>query len=260
MIWLLDKLPLWAMFGLTVVLVLASVEIGFRLGTWRHKVRVEEKESAASTLGTATLGLLAFMLAFTFGLASSRYDDRRFVVLEESNAIGTAYLRTGFLPEAQREPSRALLRAYAEQRIAATRPGQLDTAIRRAERIQGELWTLATAAMNSDRRAVSVGLYVDALNAVIDVHSKRIVMGVRSGIPWAIWSALYLLTFAAMGAIGYKDGISGTSRTPAVLPLALGFSIVLWLIADLDRPAQGSLTADQHTMESLRRSMGQTPD
>ena len=260
MIWLLGKLPLWAMFGVTIVLVLASVEIGYSLGAWRHRVREEEKESVASTLGTATLGLLAFILAFTFGMAASRYDDRRFAVLEESNAIGTAWLRTGFLPEAQREPSRALFRAYAEQRLAALGKGKLDAAIAESERIQGELWKLATAAMNANQRSVAIGLYVDALNAVIDVHSKRIVMGIRSEIPSTIWFALYLLTFVGMGAIGYHAGLSGTSRTPAVVPLAIGFSVVLWLIADLDRPMQGTLQADQHTMETLRRSMVAPPE
>jgi hypothetical protein len=46
----------------------------------------------------ATLGLLAFILAFTFGLAAARFDTRRQVVLDEANAIGPTYLRAACFP------------------------------------------------------------------------------------------------------------------------------------------------------------------
>ena len=45
------------------------------------------------------LGLLALLLGFTFSMAVDRFDARRAVVLEEANAIGTAYLRTQVLDE-----------------------------------------------------------------------------------------------------------------------------------------------------------------
>ena len=64
----------------------------------------------------ATLGLLAFILAFTFGLAASRFDSRMQVLLDEANAIGTTYLRAGMLPE-QGKQIRALLREYADARL-----------------------------------------------------------------------------------------------------------------------------------------------
>jgi hypothetical protein len=109
--------------------------------------------------------------------------------------------------------------------------------------------------MNGHPESEAISLYVDALNAVIDVHSKRILIAVRSRVPSIIWLALYLLTACAMGAIGYHAGLSGTTRTPAVLSLAIGFALILWLIADLDRPQQGLLRVDQHSMQSLRDSM-----
>jgi hypothetical protein len=43
----------------------------------------------------ATFGLLAF----TFGLAATRFDTKRQVLLDEANAIGATYLRAGMLPE-----------------------------------------------------------------------------------------------------------------------------------------------------------------
>src|SRR5215470_13338872 len=95
----LDALPLWALFISILVVVLLSVECGYRLGKYRRGRHEEEKEAPLGTMVAATLGLLAFILAFTFGLAAARFDARRQVLLDEVNAIGTTYLRAGMLPE-----------------------------------------------------------------------------------------------------------------------------------------------------------------
>ena len=105
----LDALPLWALFIFILVVVLLSVEGGYRLGKYRRSRREEEKEAPLGTMVGATLGLLAFILAFTFGLAAARFDSRRQVLLDEANAIGTTYLRAGMLPE-RGEQIRGLLR------------------------------------------------------------------------------------------------------------------------------------------------------
>ena len=85
---LIDALPLWAIFPITVALALLSVEFGYRFARYRQRMSGEEKEAAVGGMVGATLGLFAFMLAFTFGFASSRYQDRRQIVLSEANAIG----------------------------------------------------------------------------------------------------------------------------------------------------------------------------
>ena len=73
----------------------------------------------------ATLALLAFILAFTFGLAGSWFDVRRRLVIDEANAIGTTYLRAGMLPEPHRSDVRDLLREYVDVRLEAIKPGKL---------------------------------------------------------------------------------------------------------------------------------------
>jgi len=107
----LDVFPLWGLFLTVVVLVLAAIEGGYRLGSCRHRQSGREKEAPVGAMVGATVGLLAFMLAFTFGMAASRFDTRKQLVLDEANAIGTTYLRTAMLPEG-RDEIRALLRSY----------------------------------------------------------------------------------------------------------------------------------------------------
>src|SRR5689334_20562394 len=93
-----DALPLWALFGLILLLVVASVEAGIWLGM-RRRALCDLEQNPVSAMVGAALGLLAFMLAFTFSLAADRYETRRNLVLEESNAIGTTWLRASTLPE-----------------------------------------------------------------------------------------------------------------------------------------------------------------
>src|SRR4051794_38485293 len=95
----LDWLPLWAFFGTTVALTFLAVEAGFRLGRWRQGRSEHEREAPVGAIVGASLALLGFLLAFTFGMAASRFDTRRELVLDEANAIGTTYLRATLLSE-----------------------------------------------------------------------------------------------------------------------------------------------------------------
>jgi heme/copper-type cytochrome/quinol oxidase subunit 2 len=81
----IDALPLWGLFIAILVVVLVSVECGYRLGKYRRARHEQEKEAPVGTMVGATLGLLAFILAFTFGLAAARFDTRRQVLLDGAN-------------------------------------------------------------------------------------------------------------------------------------------------------------------------------
>src|SRR5205085_8803080 len=103
-------------------------ECGYRLG---HRIEgiEDEQDTPLDEMVVATLGLLAFLLAFTFGLAATRYDTRRQLLLDEANAAGTTYLRAAMLPEGGAE-IRSLLRQYVDIRLDAARKGDLANQIR----------------------------------------------------------------------------------------------------------------------------------
>jgi hypothetical protein len=250
----LDSLPLWALFGATVALVLLAIEAGFRLGRWRQRGAEHERETPVGAIVGAILGLLAFLLAFTFGMAASRFDTRRELVLDEANAIGTTYLRAALLPEPQRAEVRALLRDYVDLRLEAVQPGKAAAALERSEELQGRLW--AQAVTVAEKRPTPItGLFVQSLNEVIDLHSKRVTLGLRNRIPVTIWGALYWTAILAMAGVGYHAGLTSANRTLATLALAVTFSGVLWLIADLDRPQEGLLKVSQQAMIDLQKSL-----
>ena len=131
----LDLLPIWGVFLATMAVVLLAVEGGFRLGQYRRRRSEQEDRPPVGEMVAATLALLAFMLAFTFGLAASRFDVRRGLVIDEANAIGTTYLRAGLLPEPHRSDVRSLLREYVDVRLEAVQPGKLSRSIGRSEEL-----------------------------------------------------------------------------------------------------------------------------
>jgi len=254
----LDFLPLWAVFVCTAALTLGSLEVGFRIGRRRASLADPEKESSAGAMAAASLALLAFLLAFTFQFAASRFEARRTIQLDEVNAIGTTWLRARTLPEPERSVARGWLREYVENRIDLVRSGDLDGAIRRSLELQSRLWESA-GALAERSPSIMVGLYLQALNQVIDLHTTRVSEALRVRIPGVIWVTLYLLTGLAMLEMGYQTGLSGRRRPLSVLPFALGFAAVILLIADLDRLQEGWLRVSQQPMVELLESMTESP-
>ncbi len=250
----LDALPLWALFLVIVTLVLCAIEGGYRLGGYRRGRAEHEKDAPVGAMVGATLGLLAFMLAFTFGMASSRFDSRKSLVLDEANAIGTTYLRAAMLPDG-RDEVRGLLRDYVDARLATVRTGEMAEGVRRAEDLQSQLWTRAAAVGQQHPNSIVVGLFVESLNEVIDLHARRVTAGLRNRIPGAIWVVLFTLAMLSLGAMGYHSGLVGTARSLAVIAVALAFSAVIGLVVDLDRPQEGTLRVSQQALIDVQRSM-----
>lgn len=251
----LDFMPLWALFGLTITVVLLSLEVGFRVGRRRAALADPEKESSAGAMASASLALLAFLLAFTFGFAASRFEVRRTILIDEVNAIGTTYLRSRTLPEAERPAARTLLREYVDVRLEGARSGDVDAAVRRSVEIQDRLWEQAAALAERSPASIVLGLYLQTLNEMIDLHTKRIAESVRVRVPPIVWLALYSLTVLAMGEVGFQTGLGGRRRPLSTPAFALAFAIVILLIADLDRPQEGSIRVSQQAMLELQQSM-----
>jgi hypothetical protein len=157
-----DAFPIWALYLFTAAAVLLSIEAGWRLGNWRRQRSQEEKEAPIGSAVGATLGLLAFLLAFTFGMAASRFDNRKQIVLQEANAIGTTYLRTDFLPESLRQEARDLLREYTALRAGGAASFMSREGMARASAIHDRLWAIAASAAANDD-TVSTGLFIQSL-------------------------------------------------------------------------------------------------
>src|SRR5262245_37590083 len=252
---LLDALPLWVLFIATLTVGLLSFEGGFWVGKrWRRRTEKEQEIVVRGLIG-GMLGLEAFMLAFTFGAAAAHYDARRQAVIDEANAIRTAYLRADFLPEPHRAEIRNLLREYVDVRLEGVRSGKIEPAIARSEELHNQLWLQATASREKTPSPAFVTQFVQSLNEIFALHTRRVIAGTEFRIPNVIWIVLYAITALAAASIGYHSGFTGRSRPLVALAIILAFSAVIFLIQDLDRPLYGILRVSQRALVDLRRTM-----
>jgi hypothetical protein len=254
----LDVLPIWAMYLLIVLLGLLVVEAGFRLGRYWKKRTGQAKQDNVNSLVGATLALLAFLLVFMIGIASNRFDNRRQLVVAEANAIGTAYLRAGYLDEPDRTDIRNLLREYVDVRLeAAADDAKIPQARARSEAIHTEMWTRAEAMARAHPDSDMGAIFIESLNAVIDLHTERIV-AVFNRIPINIWLAIFFVAFLTLAMVGFSNGLGDSRNFFAQLALILVFSAVILLIVDLDRPGEGFLQVSQQPLIDLQQQLHST--
>ena len=254
----LDYLPFSVIFAFTVVFVFLSILGGIRLGA--IKKQPEESEASIGSIVGASLGLLAFLLAFTFNMTANRYDQRKQLLMDEVNAIATVYRRAGMLPQSSAAEARTLLREYLELRVQLVHePHRLMDAIARSDEIQNQLWSEMEKTIAQERVSISHSLYIQSLNQMFEVHAKRVTVGLQFRIPDAIWFGLYLITAMAMVTVGYQSSLAKRRRYPVYLVLAIAFSAVIVMIADLDRAAGGAIRLSQQPLVELHQKLSELP-
>ncbi len=250
---LLDSIPSWALYVLIVLIMLVMAEAGFRLGRWwAGRSDAETDESASSVVG-ATLAFLAFLIVFQTGIAADRFDTRRQLVVEEGKAVGTAYLRAGFLPESDQTEIRKLLEEYVDIRLAAAAgTSTVESVVARSEEIHAELWDITQPAALADPGSELIVGFVESINQVIEVHADR-VAAVLNRFPPSIWLAIFFVAALSVSVVGFHTGLDGERNLVAVMALVLVTSAVIMLIVDLDRPQEGLLQVSQQTLIDLQQ-------
>lgn len=253
----LDLTPLWALFCGAVLTVAGSIFVGLRIGNaMRHK---GIKESVGTTVGAA-LGLLAFMLGFTFNMTADRFDVRKQLFINEISAISTSYLRAGFLPAPYDREIRQLLRDYVRERTVDYADQEaLQTAIKRSETIHQRMWSLIEIMNHEQPLTMAAGLLVRSLNEVIDLHTQRVVVGLQFRIPSTIWIGLFAVTLLTMMLVGYQCAQQRQKQHAVNAVLAIIFAAVVTLIMDLDRAASGSGRVNQQPWLDLQSQLETWP-
>src|SRR5574338_1405645 len=144
MLRLFAEMPIGGVFLVTLLLVMASVEVGYRWAVRRRQSRKREEEAPVGAMVGAALGLLAFLLTFTFGIAADAFHARKVALMQEANAIRMTYLLADVIPEAQRAEIRAVLRQYVDERLRWT-GGEADAPGASARELLDRLWRSAAA-------------------------------------------------------------------------------------------------------------------
>jgi hypothetical protein len=223
--------------------MLLLLEIGRRIGRRRLAQDPEGATVGVGAVEGAVFGLLALLVAFTFSGAVARFDTRRQLIVEEANAIGTAYLRLDLLPTAAQPPLRAAFRQYVTARLAMYR--QLANveatrqALGRAATLQTELWTQAVAGTREpDAHPDAAKLLLPALNAMIDITTTR-ALALQTHPPLIIFVRLFVVALASALLAGYSLARSQRRHWLHLVGFAALIAVVVYVILDLEFPRRG---------------------
>jgi hypothetical protein len=234
----------WALGAIIFAVILGSTALGLALGRWlRHRSDVLREPFAV--LHSALLGMMALVLAFGLALAMGRYESRRAALVDETNAIGTTYLRAQTLSEPVRTSSLDLLKDYTDTSIALSQtvPGSADedATVAAGQKIQRELWGLAD----------------DALNEMIDMQTTRVATR-GNRVPTPILAVELFGAAVALGLLSFYLSMIGRGIYAVVLAAVL-VSFLILVTFDLDRPTRGLIRVPDTALVELRASMELPP-
>ena len=235
-------------------------EIGRRIGRRRIEADGDVDRAGLGVVDGALFGLVGLLIAFTFSGAATRFDVRRQLTVDETNAIGTAWLRLDLLTTDARKEARELLKQYLDARIETykdvTDPIATQGAIRKAQELQGRIWEVATTDGRNQSTPVSLMLLVPALNQVFDLAATQQLV-TRQHPPMIIFIMLGIVSLFSALSAGY--GMACTKRRSLVhmVGYPLIMAVAIYIILDLEYPRLGFITVsdfDQAFIE-LRQSM-----
>jgi len=254
--------------SLVIALVLMLLmAIALHAGNWlgrRSDIKnCEPCKEQINTVQSSLLGILALMLGFSFSIALDRYNSRSEAVLEEANAIGTAYLRTDLLAEPYQHNVKKLFGDYIETRLHEAelnlaQQGDRADILKASESLQQQIWQQAMQAAKLDANPVTSGLFVQALNDAIDAYGKRL-SELDRHIPELVLLMLYAAFLVTGGMIGYSAGLTENRPSKAIYLMGIVVALLMYLVIDLDRPRRGLVQVNQAPMLSLRSMLNNTP-
>ena len=261
----LDQFPLAGLLVAIILVLVVFIEVGFRFGAAHRPQSMKTQTAQVRAIMGAILGLLAFMLAFTFSTAQRHYETRVQNMVEEARIAGTAFLQADFLDEGVKIRVKALLHQYISDRlelhrmIKQNRIPEVIALISKAEDMQRKLWSLSVGMEFESRNAVDPKARSDgfmlAVVGLIEIHNLRLHAALMNRIPVMVWLILFFTAIMSMLVMGYQAGLTG-KRTPiATVSLAVVFSAVMILITDLDRPQMSMFEINNQVMINLQSKM-----
>lgn len=254
-----DTAVAYVFLSLLLLAMLLLAEVGRRFGMTRRRQETEREHAGLLTLEAAIFGLLGLLIAFTFSGAASRFEARRALVVQEANAIGTAYLRLDLLPPAAQPALKDKFRQYAEARLTvyqALPDLEAANAKMAAAALQKEIWTDAVSALQHAPAQAAL-LLLPALNEMIDLTTSR-TMAARTHTPTVILVVLGVMALFCSLLAGY--GLAG-GKTFSTAILMVGFVFMLaatiYIILDLDYPRTGLIRVDflDQALKDVRAGM-----
>jgi len=241
--------------------MLAMLELGRRLRTRRRERGMDSEPPGLGVVDAGVFALLGLLIAFTFSGAAARFDARRHLVIEETNDIGTAYLRLDLLPADARTELQGMFRQYLDARLAVYQNVVDQEATRAATNkvsdLQRQIWARAVQASRQVPTTDAAMLLLPALNAMFDITTTR-TAATQIHPPTIIFALLVVVAFLCSLLAGYGMADTGSSRDWVhIIGFAVVLTVTVYVIVDLEYPRLGFIRVDSfdQLLANLRTSL-----
>jgi hypothetical protein len=241
--------------------MLGLLEAGRRYGNAKRLKDSKGYEKGVGTVEGSIFGLLGLLIAFTFSGAASRFEDRKHLITQEANAIGTAYLRIDLLPTTAHSEMRELFRQYLDARIKTFHHGSnLAAAMElynQSTQLQTDIWKSAVTKCQMPRAATDAcKLLLPSLNEMIDITTTRL-MSTRIHPPLTIYFLMSAMALLSALLVGYSSSGSKSRNLLHMIVFAFVMTITVYMIFDLEYPRLGLIRVDSfdQVLVELRSSM-----
>jgi len=240
--------------------ILVCLEVGYRVGRRSNAKHPDTAHEGIGVIEAAVFALLGLLLGFSFAGGTSRLETKRQLIVEEANAIGTAYLRLDELPANDQPEIRRLFRDYLDARLRVYEKlpdlNAAEQEIVRVGELQQQIWSHAVAASRNDPSQNAARLLLPAINEMIDITTSRRI---------AMYTQLPLLIFLLLAAVALISGLlagyamekrKSRSWLHMVLYAAV-ISVTIYAVLDLEYPRFGliHLTEADKALIQLRDSI-----
>lgn len=243
----------WAIALILGVAMLVTWGFGLWLGRRR---RTADGKPAESKFDDASVALLSLLLAFTFSMSLGKHDERRKMVVADSNAIGDFYTCASLLKDPVRTRLQSVIRDYARFRIdLARRPPDRQTvenALVQIQQMHGQMTDLVAEAVGSGT-PIAVSL-TNTLNGVTSSHATRLA-AVNDRLPLSIVLLLFTSGVASTLLIGREQGAAHDAELIGTLAFILLVTFAVFVTLDLNQPQRGLITVSQEPLRRLLSSM-----
>jgi len=255
-----DQVSLGLLFLAGFSLMILGLELGYRFGSRWLGLEAKAQPAQVRALMGGGLGLLGFMLAFSFSISQGHFEYRTQAYLQEVSAISSTYMSANFLPEPQAEEARELLRDFVNGRVQIVQHiedmqwDEIYQLIGRSEEIHEKLWGLGQLDGFQSRDSTA-RLFSESVMLMIDANEQRKQAALYNRISPIIWLMLTLIAFLAMLITGYQAGLTGSHSRLATWSLAIIFAAVMAMVIDMDRPRMSLFEINDQQMLDLQKFM-----
>ncbi|HET7898462.1 MAG TPA: hypothetical protein VFL47_12340 [Flavisolibacter sp.] len=245
------------LFISVAVFYMLIILLGGYIGRQRLLSGIKEPESSIETAVAAVLGLLAFILGFTFSLTWSKFVLRNSLVIQHSKAISVCYLRTSLITQRQKMEVRKLLHEYTNILMEIQSSPEYEKGLARITQLHMEIWQQTTSLAKEDIDSELRSLFISSVNDLISTALERKTIALFIRVPNAIWYSVLFLAFISMLAFGYQAGNSGITKLFQLPLLPIAFGLVIVLIAGLNsQNAYKHFRVTKQPLKAVQEMMG----